>query len=1083
MDNYLTKAESAESVAGAFFRQATAKRVDTDAVIYNSITNAHPGVPITTVPEWNCSLRAYAASGHATIEAAQSTGDQKFWPDSLRWTVFLPPSKRLDGGEGIVADEVFFESYFYKWQNQTFLVYFADGRDGQEPWPTVRNQYILGDKGAARTLVETAGRWNSVLHDEIWVFNQGYWHKDTTLYRAIQKSHWEDVILDKSLKEDLVDTVQRFFDSRDEYDKLRVPWKRGVIFYGPPGNGKTISIKATMHTLYNRTPPIPTLYVKSLVGFAPPEYSIESIFRKARQEAPCYLVFEDLDSLVTDQVRSFFLNAVDGLSENEGILMIGSTNHLDRLDPGIAKRPSRFDRKYLFPDPDFGQRVKYCHYWQKKLSDNKEIGFPDEICEATAKITDAFSFAYIQEAFVSALLEIAREKDKDGKKEVDDLKEVQDRWELLELDGVKPDLKEKDLDDYILWRKLKHQIEMLRKELAKERTSNLPSPSTSQKSETQQRLLSPFGQPLAENDHSTPSSDGALPGNDEVISLIEAYFEHIYALPWYAFLHQRSVMQRCREGKIEDCLKLAICAVTAQRLQLEPYCRESSAIWAQKAEDILLQYMESPSTSRLQALILIVRYRVEVGHFSRAFMLAALAGRSAVALRLNYERPELRFLAQEVRRRLMWSCFALDGNFSVGLREFETSPPEHVFLQLPCPETAFEEDAPVATAPLRATSFDKPERMGTYAACIRLQAIRTDIMRLTRRLASSFVPPDELMHIVRRFEDELQHLYRSLAESDRYNPKIFSYCARPARILMVHECWHQAYTDLYRIFLTGYREAAPPSAMEGVPREEILRRRTLCLNHALSIVQIFTAFSEQCTVQTIDFDTAICAYHSARIILFNAQTDVVTQSLSMPAALEKAAFCQSIMNRYFRDSPVVEPMKRELEMLIARNSSENIANSAVQVPSEEVLEGHLSRLADEARTRQRLAIHSLIGRADFVDDSNEVTSPAPPGEYPSSTVNAGERPLRQRLIRSNPNVKVAPQIFRTHGSLIGVTQSPQPKQTDQLIEPMINEPTNYAQEDQNQWLDGMRLAFNPWMGWPETLETYGFTQDLDDDYF
>ena len=261
-------------------------------------------------------------------------------------------------------------------------------------------------------------------------------------------------------------------------------------------------------------------------------------------------------------------------------------------------------------------------------------------------------------------------------------------------------------------------------------STDLPSPSTSQKSETQQAFLSPLAQSSAtELEQTGVGVDGTLPGREDIISLIEAYFEHIYALPWYAFLHKRSVMQRFREGKIEDCLVFAICAVTAQRLQIEPYCRESSAKWAQKAEDILLQYLESPSTSRLQALILIVRYRVEVGHFSRAFMLAALAGRSAVALRLNYERPELRFLAQEVRRRLMWSCFALDGNFSVGLREFETCPPEHVFLQLPCPEPAFEEDAPVGTAPLRATSFDNPERMGTYAACIRLAAIRTDILR------------------------------------------------------------------------------------------------------------------------------------------------------------------------------------------------------------------------------------------------------------------------------------------------------------------------------------------------------------------
>lgn len=60
------------------------------------------------------------------------------------------------------------------------------------------------------------------------------------------------------------------------------------------------------------------------------------IFGKARQFAPCYLIFEDLDSLVTDSVRSYFLNEIDGLKSNDGIFIVGSTNHLERLDPGIS---------------------------------------------------------------------------------------------------------------------------------------------------------------------------------------------------------------------------------------------------------------------------------------------------------------------------------------------------------------------------------------------------------------------------------------------------------------------------------------------------------------------------------------------------------------------------------------------------------------------------------------------------------------------------------------------------------------------------------------------------------------------------
>lgn len=67
-----------------------------------------------------------------------------------------------------------------------------------------------------------------------------------------------------------------------------------------------------------------------------PEYAVKQIFEKARRTAPCYLIFEDLDSIVTDRVRSYFLNEVDGLKANDGIFMLGSTNHLDQLDPGIA---------------------------------------------------------------------------------------------------------------------------------------------------------------------------------------------------------------------------------------------------------------------------------------------------------------------------------------------------------------------------------------------------------------------------------------------------------------------------------------------------------------------------------------------------------------------------------------------------------------------------------------------------------------------------------------------------------------------------------------------------------------------------
>lgn len=118
-----------------------------------------------------------------------------------------------------------------------------------------------------------------------------------------------------------------------------------------------------------------TLYVKN----APYNWNIRSVFQMARAMTPCMLVLEDIDTIVTQATRSYFFNEVDGLENNDGILMIASTNHLDELDPGLSKRPSRFDRKYLFPLPNrderaqYGKRQAYETCRRVKLTENSAV--------------------------------------------------------------------------------------------------------------------------------------------------------------------------------------------------------------------------------------------------------------------------------------------------------------------------------------------------------------------------------------------------------------------------------------------------------------------------------------------------------------------------------------------------------------------------------------------------------------------------------------------------------------------------------------------------------------------------------------
>jgi AAA+ superfamily predicted ATPase len=466
-------APSRSVAAQAFFDNATATRINTEIVIAEALRKQYPQLHLTVVRKPACDILGFASAGNAAVAPIDNENDRH----STRW--YSAPANRLDGSKGSLSDSVVFGKFLVDWRKKEYVVFVADGRDG--PYMYV-NQYILSASiEATNNLLLEAGQWSSRPHDEVWVFDGGRWQKSSELWQSVQKSRWEDVILDEKMKKTIVDDVNIFFDGRDAYERLKVPWKRGLIYYGPPGNGKTISIKAMMHSLSAREKPVPTLYVRTLASYAGPEYSLNQIFSLARREAPCLLVFEDLDSIVDDRVRSYFLNEVDGIRRNDGILMIGSTNHLERLDPGISKRPSRFDRKYLFPNPNEEQRTAYMKYWQGKLADNKDLEFPDKLCPAIAKITPKFSFAYLQEAMVATLLTIARKGQGDAAThstcvECEHIHERSSREAVCDGDAFMPwvalsvfvkrvralDNEDPDLNNYVLWREIKRQVRILR---------------------------------------------------------------------------------------------------------------------------------------------------------------------------------------------------------------------------------------------------------------------------------------------------------------------------------------------------------------------------------------------------------------------------------------------------------------------------------------------------------------------------------------------------------------------------------------------------------------------------------------------
>jgi hypothetical protein len=124
------------------------------------------------------------------------------------------------------------------------------------------------------------------------------------------------------------------------------------------------------------------------------EGNMSAVFKRARQSAPCTLVLEDLDSLLTPSNRAYFLNELDGFATNTGIVTLATTNHPEKLDASILERPSRFDRKYHFDIPQQPERLAYITLWNKTLKPSLRIS--EEGAARLSEATPGFSFAYLE---------------------------------------------------------------------------------------------------------------------------------------------------------------------------------------------------------------------------------------------------------------------------------------------------------------------------------------------------------------------------------------------------------------------------------------------------------------------------------------------------------------------------------------------------------------------------------------------------------------------------------------------------------------------------------------------------------------
>lgn len=224
-----------------------------------------------------------------------------------------------------------------------------------------------------------------------------------------------DVIKKKVSKEKLVfdnestivqvmHDIFTFFKEETEslYNKMEIAYKRGIILYGDPGNGKSAMIRE----IIRRVPEITKVVINPNVHSVT---KVLSALIASLNGKKAIIIIEDLDSLITDSNRSEFLNILDGVDIKSGVYFIGTTNYPDQIDPAFMNRSGRFDRTYKIENPSENTRRAFFESRKigellseyKTYKDDSKPDTDEGVVELFVKYSDNLPMASLKEIMTS----------------------------------------------------------------------------------------------------------------------------------------------------------------------------------------------------------------------------------------------------------------------------------------------------------------------------------------------------------------------------------------------------------------------------------------------------------------------------------------------------------------------------------------------------------------------------------------------------------------------------------------------------------------------------------------------------------
>lgn len=188
-------------------------------------------------------------------------------------------------------------------------------------------------------------------------------------YKKVKERLTTEILDVLSLKDSKTDAT--------EIKRLEDLIPRGMIFWGPPGTGKTMFAKAMAASIGAAITIVSGPELKSRwVGES--EEKLRQVFHAARQSAPSIIVFDELDSFaaargtytgsgVEHSMVNQLLTEMDGFQSDELVFVVGTTNFVDILDPALL-RPGRFEFHLKIPHPDAEDRREILKIYNQKMN-------------------------------------------------------------------------------------------------------------------------------------------------------------------------------------------------------------------------------------------------------------------------------------------------------------------------------------------------------------------------------------------------------------------------------------------------------------------------------------------------------------------------------------------------------------------------------------------------------------------------------------------------------------------------------------------------------------------------------------------